>query len=440
VRDLHLKGPALAQPTMLPIAPASPWLIGRRPDLLWLIGSCGFAFAAVGAFLLFQGPLQLELTTSVLILQVVWSLGFDGTHLFATYSRTLFDRSFRVQQRSLLWSSAVVFAVGPLLVLGCHAALGGEGSRAASFAFHRFALTWAYYHVCRQHWGVAMLYRNKHGERDVWGRRLEAWLMSTGFAFPYIYATAHSSAALSPAELQWISLSAWHWTSVGLASVAGVSIAVAALCARRADPVAIEVGRCARGIAIGALAIAAYVWAFLRLGAGTVLEMAQYASGIAFAISAVLALAYAATRAGAWNRPKWMMIGSALLTHNVIFMMSDLPPTIPILALTLFHNIQYHRIVRFHNRNHYAAADAAQVGWAKRMTDDLVLFSGLALLYSVAYALMRVGSLQLMEHELAMYVASAFVWGFALHHYVLDAVIWRPSRSARLQSDLRIAS
>src|ERR1022692_716387 len=89
-------------------AGASRWIIGRGVDLTLVIGS---ALAGYGYLLLF-GVLHVPITW----LWWFWSVGFDGTHIFATASRTFFDREARVQNRTLLFGSlAVFFSLGPLI-------------------------------------------------------------------------------------------------------------------------------------------------------------------------------------------------------------------------------------------------------------------------------------------------------------------------------------
>src|SRR5206468_9666591 len=82
----------------------------------------------------------------------VWSVGFDGTHIFATASRTIFDRQARAGHRTLFFGSALVFfSLGPLLV-------------AAGWKAWLYLLVgaWAYYHVIRQHYGFMVLYKVKN--------------------------------------------------------------------------------------------------------------------------------------------------------------------------------------------------------------------------------------------------------------------------------------
>src|SRR5437016_8393282 len=114
---------------------ATRWIIGRSVDLWLVIGS---ALAGYAYLLLYRA-----LHVKISLLWWFWSVGFDGTHIFGTASRTFFDLEARTRQRRLLFGSAAVFfLLGPAMVLA-----GGKGYLALLVG------VWAYYHVIRQHYG-----------------------------------------------------------------------------------------------------------------------------------------------------------------------------------------------------------------------------------------------------------------------------------------------
>src|SRR5215472_333227 len=117
---------------------SSRWIIGRGVDLSLVIGS---AMAGYAYLVLFAAA-----HVKFSYLWWFWSVGFDGTHIFATATRTFFDREARVRNRRLFFGSlAILFSVGPLL-----AWMGGT---------HLLVLmvgAWAYYHVIAQHYGFLM--------------------------------------------------------------------------------------------------------------------------------------------------------------------------------------------------------------------------------------------------------------------------------------------
>src|SRR5262245_37355689 len=113
------------------------WIIGRRIDLALVIGSA----AAGYLYLLLYSVMHVPITW----LRVFWSAVFDGTHIFATASRTFFDSEARARHPKLLYGSLLFFfAIGPAMVLA-----GAKGWLALIVG------AWAYYHVVRQHYGFA---------------------------------------------------------------------------------------------------------------------------------------------------------------------------------------------------------------------------------------------------------------------------------------------
>src|SRR6476469_3296271 len=127
---------------------ASRWIIGRGVDLSLVIGSAAAGYLYLLLFAAAHAPMSW--------MWWVWSVGFDGTHIFGTASRTFFDRDARSRDRKLLFGSAAVFfALGPLMVL---AGLKGW--------LYLIVGAWAYYHVIRQHYGFLVLYKAKNRDLD----------------------------------------------------------------------------------------------------------------------------------------------------------------------------------------------------------------------------------------------------------------------------------
>ena len=146
---------AAAYITVLPARASFRWIIGRGVDLSLVIGSAAAGYVYLLLFAAFHVPVSM--------LWWVWSVGFDGTHIFATASRTFFDSQARAGQRKLLFGSlAVFFSLGPLMVL---AGLKGW--------LYLLVGVWAYYHVIRQHYGFLVLYKVKNRDLGELDNRLD---------------------------------------------------------------------------------------------------------------------------------------------------------------------------------------------------------------------------------------------------------------------------
>ena len=120
------------------------WIVSRSVDLSLVIGSVVAGYIYLG--------LYTALHVKITLLWWFWSVGFDGTHIFATASRTYFDKDARARDPKLLYGSLLVFfSIGPLMVLA-----GQKGLLALLVG------VWAYYHVIRQHYGFLVLYKVKN--------------------------------------------------------------------------------------------------------------------------------------------------------------------------------------------------------------------------------------------------------------------------------------
>src|SRR5215475_11132573 len=84
------------------------WIIGKSVDLSLVIGSAAAGYLYLLLFAAVHVPMSW--------LWWVWSIGFDGTHIFGTASRTFFDQEARARNGRLFYGSlAVFFSLGPLM-------------------------------------------------------------------------------------------------------------------------------------------------------------------------------------------------------------------------------------------------------------------------------------------------------------------------------------
>ena len=92
----------------------SQWIISRREDLTWFIGSSLVSYAAL-ALLAAGFP--------ILPLQIVWFFGVDGPHVLATVTRTYFDKAERRKLGAYLWILLPLLAIGPAMALAGYASV-----------------------------------------------------------------------------------------------------------------------------------------------------------------------------------------------------------------------------------------------------------------------------------------------------------------------------
>ena len=83
------------------------WIISRRQDLIWFIGSAVISYLALGLMTLGVG---------VALIQFIWFFGVDGPHVQSTITRTYFDKAERARLGWFLWIPLPLLLVGPVIV------------------------------------------------------------------------------------------------------------------------------------------------------------------------------------------------------------------------------------------------------------------------------------------------------------------------------------
>ncbi len=219
------------------------------------------------------------------------------------------------------------------------------------------AYLWAYWHLVRQHYGFLMLYRKRAGEHDPRAARLDSVLLWSGCLYPYL------RFALTEA-----------YQRTGLPQPIPPSLLAPA--------------RLALDVAVVG-----------TMGAALVL---------------VLSERFEPFRLG----PKHLLLGIVVVFHLAVF--SLLEHLLAILAtLTIFHNLQYHRIVWQYER-----------GLGRIPSGGLGRYLGLGLGLGLLWYAPRVLGVAVASSEIARNVLVGLGWGVAFHHYVVDGRIWRVRRSA----------
>jgi hypothetical protein len=123
-------------------------------------------------------------------------------------------------------------------------------------------------------------------------------------------------------------------------------------------------------------------------------------------------------------------------------------------VVTAFHNVQYHGIVWFYHRNRYHGphVDRAAFGLAPRISGRFLIYAACGVAFTLLYRALGCGfgvhpgcggfdAKWMLGPGLSLKdLAAGFIWGFALHHYYLDQKIWRVSRDAGLNKDLKLSA
>jgi hypothetical protein len=268
----------------------------------------------------------------------------------------------------------------------------------AAFVFFFIAALWAYYHLVKQHYGFMVLYKKKNGDLAPVDNALDRLLLLFAFNYPFVAFIAQDPQAMArvPSVLQ---------SSVNLVAtflLAGTVILGIAWLARQVQ----------------------------RAMLGQLLDV-----------------------------PKYLLLAASIPMHWIV-LLTPMPnkPIAIVAILTIYHNLQYHRLIWFHNRK-YTTSSASMRGssptvregsldrGARRETYGAAELISRRLLYYIAFGVLfgliyqgprqYLGYLTLKNHQtigganeqsFAVQLGISFLWGYAFIHYYLDSKIWRVRR------------
>lgn len=401
----------------------SNWIINKKDDLTYLIGSGLSSFIVVGVYYFSVYVLQWETSLISIVVFITMAFFFDSPHLFATYSRTYLDSKFFKQNQSLMLYSLLVIIIPPTF-LTLYYVIGGKIMAEYFMSlFQIVALSYAYYHLSRQHWGIARFYATKYGENEV-DRWADMSLFIFGMGYPFVFFAKHHLISYIPAS-GLIKQNYFIWEQLIFSMFVFVMIGfVFLLLSKEKEKYYVNIIKNMLLIITLSLIVFSTILKFSWNVVLTVIEHLLLAGFIITVIGALLRLYFNSQI----NTIKWLFIFTVLLVHNIILHL-NIPSGFIVIALTIFHNIQYLKMVQVHNTNKYSFPTARQEhGLAAILTEK----AGLAIIvYFVSSAIITALRSNsnifhfLLTDQLGYFLAIMVFWGIAFHHYTLDAVIWR---------------
>jgi hypothetical protein len=263
------------------------------------------------------------------------------------------------------------------------------------FTFFFIAALWAYYHLVKQHYGFMVLYKKKNNDLAPIDNTLDRLLLMSAFNYPFV------------------------------AFIAGDPNAMA-----RVPPIL-------RG---GVNAVAT-----LLLIGTIVLGIGWLARQIQRAISRE-----------PLNVPKYLLLAAAIPMHWIA-LMTPMPakPIALVAILTIYHNLQYHRLIWFHNQKYVERGHPGRNEGEARTRYGPAAFISRRLLYYIAFGIIfgviyqgprqYLGYLNLHTGDSPAALSTpiqlgiAVLWGYAFIHYYLDSKIWRVRRDPSVGKALKMA-
>jgi hypothetical protein len=240
----------------------------------------------------------------------------------------------------------------------------------AGLVFFFLAALWAYYHLVKQHYGFMVLYKKKNNDLARADNALDRLFLLLAFTYPFVAFVARDPEAMArvPAPLR-----AWAGGLSSMLLAATIALAVAW--------VARQVQRAVAGLPL--------------------------------------------------NVPKYLLLAAAIPMHWVV-LLTPMPhkPIAIVAILTIYHNLQYHRLIWFHNKKYSAGDDRRErYGGAELISRRLIYYIAFGILFGLWYQ----GPRQLVGYKsgpasLPAQMLASFFWGYAFIHYYLDSKIWRVRR------------
>lgn len=411
------------------------WIIDRKSDLIWYIGSALIGWLYVGIVFLavwllkdpltdefariHLGGLQIPITLRFLVYSS-WAFLVDAPHIWSTLARTFFDPEERQIRRRELWLSWVWFGVGPVMILLPYAislvlkplgiTVPTGALQLGSILFYVFFRLWAYYHVVRQHWGFFMLYKRKNNDMNPKANKVDAWAFNLLLYAPLVMFITGPFYSKTPGFPP-LGLDALQWGAFSLP---------------------------------GLLYYVAWTTFLATLLYWALFQLQQWRQGERL------------------NGPKLLLMLSIiplhLLTLNNPWLAAMLVPIV-----TVGHNLQYHRIVWQFGQNKYMKGEP-KPGFAvvRTLFARAWIYMGVGLLFTFALYRgpwidwlqattgitldksifngvgMMAGLANPLDLNLGQQLFGAFLIGWAMQHYYLDSKIWRVGRDKTVAKQLNV--
>jgi hypothetical protein len=369
----------------------SHWINSKSYDLAFIFG--GSIFTLMLPLLAAQSPLSL-----IPLFFWGWVFFFEGSHFWATYSRTFMDFKFMKENRGDLFFS-LLFLVLPACMVGISSMTQNP---LAMNLYGFFIFSWSLYHNTRQHYGFVSIYNRKANasqktmELFRWGMYLTSYAPMAHFFLSY------KLGADFPGFFG--TLSSYPWFN------------------------------------------------------SIVLNLPMVLSGVSLLYFGYLTARILSQKPQSGSPISLLYIFNCFIFYNVMFyLVAAKGPFFPgyenfgqklmVVSImnSLFHNIQYHAMVWFYSKKRYAETPSEGFfGWAKAVNSKFKTYALASLTFSVLFTMVF-----WLRAEIPFFgsgvsdgtwskLAYAVYFGVVGHHFFLDQKIWRVSKAPELSQYLSL--
>jgi hypothetical protein len=242
---------------------------------------------------------------------------------------------------------------------------------------------WGYFHIYRQHYGFMMMYKKKNRDFDPKDLRLDKIFFTVAFYYPFLTYPLHDKEA---AELL-------------------------------PFPIPPRLATLYESLLLFVLILATLVY--------VARQWSKWRQGLSL------------------NWPKQVLFLAAIPVNYLLFR-SSMPLLGVYAAATIFHNIQYHRLVWFYNQNKYGQEprQARKYGFAALVNSRWLAYLACAALYAILFdAIPRFvlhGEFGLTQATIRNQIIFSFFAAPGLLHYWIDGHIWKVRSDPDLRTYLRL--
>jgi hypothetical protein len=363
------------------------WIMSKQQDLFWIFGGALASLMVPVILLLFP--------FSILWLFWIWIIIFDNTHLWSTYSRTYFDKKFIKENKSIVWGSLLYFFI-PVLFSFFYV---WQSNKFYLDAFLFFAQSWAIYHVVRQHYGYLSLYDRKN-KTPIQNHKIHKFVLF---------------ALIGGSYLHFLMMHPFNRKTAGFLPIEE---------------------------------------SLMALYFGVLLKISLITIFVFYVFWAIRKRNENSTQATLFNFVCILLYSSIFLYFSYLepfFTLAHKPIQFFMgiaIMISLFHDLQYHGLVWFHNKNRYLSEAKGEsknkFGIATILNINFGAYCFFALIFSVCYGvfLWLTGEYTWLNGQTYIVgfapIAFGVWWGFLFHHYYLDQKIWRIKKSVELQKSFSI--
>lgn len=411
----------------------------RNKDLIYIILSPISGFLLLGVYLILLNVFSLPVYPTVIILIVVYSIFFDVNHYFSTYYRVFLDKDYYKSNKQWMIPALVFVTIVPMgaFFFLSYGSINQKGYYFFVF-LRKFVLTLGFYHLVKQNWGFMAMYKKQANEKVTKINWDQLALMSGSFIpftmlnvvkdkgyiwFPDSEKYIFDSVYITPHLIDW-----WHQMAQ-LNFLFFIILGAIALFYKR-----FQFRIPARNMSLFCLFTGCLIESMMRWDASIILTSILWVVVAIFVVSIYQSIRYQ-IKEGKLNARKWAVFVSTLVLYFCIILYpihGDI--FIIVAAITLPHNIQYLSFVPTFS-NHQYAQDNKDHGWAKKLGKHAVALFFIGALFSVFFEFGRTGTMFVLPDSMQQtkIIISVFFVVLILHHYYLDAVIWKFSKNKDLQ-------